>query len=62
MTLELVDLLCEIIRIQTDIIERQNIAIEQERISEAAAAELLKLQGRADIMKKRIGIGGENEN
>lgn len=62
MTLELVDLLCEIIRIQTDIIERQNIAIEQERISETAAAELLKLQERADIMKKRIGIGGENEN
>jgi len=61
-TLELVDLLCEIIRIQTDIIERQNIAIEQERISEAAAAELLKLQERADIMKKRFGIGGENEN
>ena len=62
MTLELVDLLCEIIRIQTDIIEQQNIAIEQERISEAAAAELLKLQEEADIMKKRIGIGGENEN
>lgn len=60
MTLELVDLLCEIIRIQTDIIRRQNEEIEQAEISEAAAAELRAMQRTVDVMKRRIG--GENED
>lgn len=60
MTLELVDLLCEIIRIQTDIIRRQNEEIEQAEISEAAAAELREMQRTVDVMKRRIG--GENED
>lgn len=60
MTLELVDLLCEIIRIQTDIIRRQNEEIEQAEISEAAAAELRAMQRTVDAMKRRIG--GENED
>ena len=60
MTLELVDLLCEIIRIQTDIIRRQNEEIEQAEISEAAAAELRAMQRTVDVIKRRIG--GENED
>ena len=60
MTLELVDLLCEIIRIQTDIIRWQNEEIEQAEISEAAAAELREMQRTVDVMKRRIG--GENED
>ena len=60
MTLELVDLLCEIIRIQTDIIRRQNEEIEQAEISEAAAAELRAKISEA--ISRELSVHPENRH
>ena len=50
---ELTELLCDIIRIQTDIIERQTEALMQADIPEEVRNDLERMQKQADALKAR---------